>query len=163
MNALAASLTHSRGNTRLFYSVTDPNPDFSIPDPGSRVYKIPEPHHQRISVFSTQKLFLSSRKYDPGCPSMIRIFFHPGSRIQGSKKHRIPDAEQWFSRYLDWCLFSLAGFVAKQQGCHRSHSNVTINTKKIEKEKLFFCVFLPSLLEVLSVGPFLPLSVPLYS
>ncbi len=42
----------------------------------------------------TQKLFLSSRKYDPGCSSRIRIlipdpdpdfFTHPGSQLQGQK------------------------------------------------------------------------------
>ncbi len=45
--------------------------------------------------------FLSSQKYDPGCSSRIRIltFYHSGSRgrkgtgsrIQASKRHRIPD------------------------------------------------------------------------
>ncbi len=43
--------------------------------------------HQIIYVFSPKKLFLSSRKYDPGCSSQIRILdpdFYP-ARIQGSK------------------------------------------------------------------------------
>ncbi len=39
-----------------------------IQDPGSRVKKILDPH-QRIQVFYPKKLFLSSRKYDPGCSS----------------------------------------------------------------------------------------------
>ncbi len=42
-------------------------------------------------------MLLSSRKYDPGCSSRIRIriliFTHPGSRILGSKRHRILDPE----------------------------------------------------------------------
>jgi hypothetical protein len=40
-----------------------------------------------------QKRFLSSKKYDPGCSSRIRMltFSHPRSRIQGSKRHLIPD------------------------------------------------------------------------
>ncbi len=48
---------------------------FSIPDPGSELspYRIPDPH-QRIKYFnpkSTEKWFLSSRKYYPGCSSRI--------------------------------------------------------------------------------------------
>jgi hypothetical protein len=49
---------------------------FSIPDPGSRVKKIPDPDPlQRVLSILTQKLFLSSRKYryDLGCSSRIRI------------------------------------------------------------------------------------------
>ncbi len=38
--------------------------------PGSRVRKIPDPG---IGTASTQKLFLSSGKYDPGCSSRIQI------------------------------------------------------------------------------------------
>ncbi len=38
---------------------------------------------------------LSSRKYAPGCSSWIRILFFNPSRIQGSKKHRIPDPQHW--------------------------------------------------------------------
>jgi hypothetical protein len=63
MNALAASLmTHTRGKTMAFHSVADPGfpipgPDLFIPNPGSRVYKIPDPDpRQRISVFLTSKI-----------------------------------------------------------------------------------------------------------
>jgi hypothetical protein len=44
----------------------------------------------------TLKIVLSSLKFDPGCSSRIWIdifFTHPGSRIQESKKHRIPDPD----------------------------------------------------------------------
>ena len=44
------------------------------------------------SKFS-KKMFLSSRKYDPGCSSRIRILIFYPSRIQGSKRHRIPDPD----------------------------------------------------------------------
>jgi hypothetical protein len=47
-----------------------PGSEFSIPDPGFRAKKIGIPDtdpHQRIEVFLTQKLFLSSLKYDSGC------------------------------------------------------------------------------------------------
>ena len=39
---------------------------------------------------------LSEILYDPGCSSRIRIliFSHPGSRIQLSKRHRIPDPQK---------------------------------------------------------------------
>ncbi len=45
-----------------------------IPDSGSEFFpsRIPVPH-QRILVFFPKKLFRSSRKYDPGCSSRIRI------------------------------------------------------------------------------------------
>ncbi len=63
---------------------------FSIPDPGSA--------SKNFKYFNPKKWFLSSRKYDPGCSSQIRIP-DPGSRgqtgtgswIQGSKRHRILD------------------------------------------------------------------------
>jgi hypothetical protein len=48
--------------------------------PGSRVDKVPDPDphshpHQRIQVFSTQKLFLSSQKNDQGMFISDPIFF----------------------------------------------------------------------------------------
>ncbi len=46
----------------------------------------------KCKYFDPLNSFLSSRKYDPGCSSRIRIrIFYPScSRIQGSKKHQIP-------------------------------------------------------------------------
>jgi hypothetical protein len=79
----------------IFMSVADPVclsrsriRIFSRPDPGSA--------SKRLSIL-TQKLFLSSRKYDPGCSSRIRIpgtdFFlpipDPGSRGQKCTWSRI--------------------------------------------------------------------------
>ncbi len=55
------------------------------------------------------------------------------------------------------------GFVSEKKRFKRIHSKVNTNNNKIEKEKNKLCFFLPSLLEVLSVGPFLPLPVPLNS
>ncbi len=60
----------------------------SIPDPGSS--------SKNLSILTPKKAkkwFLSSKKYDTGCSSRIRMltFSHPGSRIQGSKKYSIPD------------------------------------------------------------------------
>jgi hypothetical protein len=49
--------------------ITDPN--FSIPDRSRRI-RIQDPDPIKIfKVFSTQKLFLSYRKYDPRCSSRI--------------------------------------------------------------------------------------------
>ncbi len=65
------------------FKIPIPVPNFS--HPGSRI---------RIKEFkycNPKKWFLSSRKYDPGCSSWIRILIlsHPGSRIQGPKRHWI--------------------------------------------------------------------------
>jgi hypothetical protein len=65
-----------------------PGPDFS--HPGSRLQG-PKGTGSRIrnkefKYFHPKKLLLSSQKYDPGCSSR--------NRIQGSKKHWIPDSDQ---------------------------------------------------------------------
>ncbi len=69
----------------------------SIPDPGSEFFSILDAGSasKNLSII-TQKWFLwflRSRKYDPGCSSRIRtLTFYP-FRIQGSKRHRIPDPD----------------------------------------------------------------------
>ncbi len=93
---------------------------YKIPDPGSQ--DLGSRIQIRIKEFKylPKKLFLSSRKNDLGCSSRIPdldffpsrrigIFFHPGSRIwiffnpgsgsriMGSKKHRIPDPGSGFA------------------------------------------------------------------
>jgi hypothetical protein len=60
--------------------ITDPN--FSIPDPGSA--------SQNLNIL-TQKWFLSSRKYDPGCSSRIRIMTFYPSRIPDPGVKMAPD------------------------------------------------------------------------
>jgi hypothetical protein len=75
---------------------------FSIPDPnclhlGSLILITPK----NLSILTPKKAkkwFLSCKKYDPGCSSRIPdpdAGFLPipdsGSRIQGSKRHPIPD------------------------------------------------------------------------
>ena len=54
---------------------------FSIPHPGSR---IPDPHQ------NPKEWFQSSRKYDPGCSSRIRILTFYPFRIQRSKRKPDP-------------------------------------------------------------------------
>ncbi len=61
---------------------------FSIPDPGSEFFppRLPDPY------FNPKKLFLSTRIIvHRGSGSWV--LSHPGSRIQGSKRHRITDPE----------------------------------------------------------------------
>jgi hypothetical protein len=70
---------------------------FFISDPGSKFFSIPDPHQ---SILTQKNCFLSSRIYDQGSSSKrILIFTHLGSRIQGSKRHRIPDAQHWQPHY----------------------------------------------------------------
>jgi hypothetical protein len=78
-----------------------------IPDPGSDFYpsrirtvSIPDfgSSSKNLNILTPKKAkkwFLSSKKYDPGCSSRIRVltFSHAGSRIQGSKRHPIPDPD----------------------------------------------------------------------
>jgi hypothetical protein len=79
---------------------------FSILDPGNELFSIPYPGSEpffssrfRIKEFKyhkPKKLFLSSRVVYPGSGILI---FYP-SRIQVSKRHRIPDpdSQHWFIR-----------------------------------------------------------------
>jgi hypothetical protein len=62
------------------------DPTFSIPDPRSRVNKILDPDlHQRIEVFLTKKLILSSQKdVHPGS-WMIWTFSVPDPGFRGQK------------------------------------------------------------------------------
>ncbi len=57
-----------------------------------RIGSIPYPH-QIIKYLTQKKWIINSRKYDPCC-SGSWLFTHPGSRIQGSKRHRIADPDQ---------------------------------------------------------------------
>ncbi len=71
------------------------------PDPGSEFFPsririfLSRIHVKELRYFNPKKLFISYRKYDPDCSSRIQIlnFTCPGSRIQGSKRYRIPDPD----------------------------------------------------------------------
>jgi hypothetical protein len=72
-------------------------PDPTFFHPGSRIL-IKE--FKYFNSKKAKKLFLSSKKYDPGCSSRIPdpdADFLP-SRIPGSKRHPIPDPDpqHWF-------------------------------------------------------------------
>jgi hypothetical protein len=70
-----------------------------IPDPGSEFFSIPDDPHQLIKYFNPknggfQALGNMIRVIHPGSGSRILIFYP--SRIQGSKRHRIPDPQHCF-------------------------------------------------------------------
>ncbi len=66
-----------------------PDPNFYIPDPVSKWFRIPDPdQHQGIKVFLTLNTVSKAL-------GKIIWDVHPGSRIQGSKKHRVPDPEHY--------------------------------------------------------------------
>ncbi len=66
-----------------------PEPKY-VYHPGFRVRKILDTY-VCVSMNLSKKVFTSSRNNNLGCSSRIRIF---PIRIQGSKKHRIPDPDQ---------------------------------------------------------------------
>jgi hypothetical protein len=74
-----------------------PVPTFSIPDPGSRVDKIPDPdQHQRVSVFLTQKtdtqfLKIKSGMFNPDPGSWIIL--DQGVKIAPEPGSRFPDPD----------------------------------------------------------------------
>jgi hypothetical protein len=74
-------------------------PDANFFHPGYRIRifpsRIPDPH-QRTEVILPKKLFQSSRKYDPGCSSRIRILIFYPSRIPDPG---VPNAPDPGSRY----------------------------------------------------------------
>ncbi len=86
---------------RDVYPMFIPDPTFSIPDPGSRTrirfFSNPEPgsriHIKEFKFFNPKNCFLSSRKYDPGFSSWIRILiFHP-SQIPDPEVKKAPDPD----------------------------------------------------------------------
>ncbi len=80
------------------------------------IFFIPDPNFFHPGSRIHIKLFPSSWKYDPGGSSRIRIliFTHPGSRIQGSKRYRIPDPnpQHWYQNKFLWQVKILVDGVA---------------------------------------------------
>ncbi len=77
----------------------------SIPDPGSEFF-LSRIRIKEFKYFNPKKLFLSSRKYDLGCSSRIRILILYPSRNQGSKRFRIadPDPHHWYHMIHVWVV-----------------------------------------------------------
>jgi hypothetical protein len=66
--------------------------NFCIPDPGSKVKKIPDPDpHQRMEVFLTQQIVSKLSEIYPGCSSRIRIMIFYPSPDPGSSGEKTPD------------------------------------------------------------------------
>ncbi len=80
--------------TEMFSNVADPGCLSRIPDPGSKRFSDPgsASTSKNLSILTKQKLVLSFRKYDSGCPSRIRILIFLPSRIPdpGVKKASDP-------------------------------------------------------------------------
>jgi hypothetical protein len=72
-----------------------PDPTFFHPGPDLSSSQIPNPHLTILTPKQPKKWFLSSRKYDPGCSSRIRMLTFYPSRIPdtGVQKARIPDPQ----------------------------------------------------------------------
>ncbi len=71
---------------------------FSIPYPGSASKNLCILTQKMVHRLSEIWSWLFNTDLDPGSRSWL--FTHPGSRIQGSKRHRIPDPQHWFLRRL---------------------------------------------------------------
>ncbi len=71
------------GKIKVSVRIRDTHPGSEFFHPGSRK------HIEKFKYFNHNKLLPSSRKYNPGCLSRIRIliFTHPVSRIKGSKRN----------------------------------------------------------------------------
>jgi hypothetical protein len=89
-----------------------PDPTFFRPRSEFFSYRI---HIKELSILTPKNVFLSSRKYDPGC----------SSRIQGSKRHRIPRSGsatlQIFSS--KWSNSSLIAYTSSENFNMREQSS----------------------------------------
>ncbi len=110
------SVKENSQSQRIAISVADsdfiPDPNFSIPDPGSRVKTIPDTGSgsasKNLSIFNPTNCYCALRNMirDVHPESGSWFFTHPGSWIQGSKRHRIPDPATlivmiWYSCWLE--------------------------------------------------------------
>ncbi len=100
----------NRRNLMAELRIRDGYPGFEFFPLRIRIFFIPDPYKKKLSIFNPKKWFLSSRKYDPGCSSRIRILTFYPSRIQGSKRHRIPDPQHCLM-----ALFQASNFLAVRE------------------------------------------------
>jgi hypothetical protein len=71
---------------------------------------------KNLSILNPTKLFLSSRKYDPGCSSRILIFYPFWIPNPGVKK--APDQQHWY-RYTKKQFLPLTGSSSKDRLLNR--------------------------------------------
>ncbi len=71
-----------------------------LPDPVSDFFSIPDPYFfhpgswiliKEFKYFNPKRWFLSSRKYDPGCSSRIRILIFYPSGVPDPEVKKAPD------------------------------------------------------------------------
>ena len=118
-------------------SVADPGCLSRIPDPtfihpGSELSPSPDLRSstKNLCILTSQKVkkwFLSSKKYDPGCSFRIPdpdADFLP-SRIQGSKRHTIPDPDpqHWYD-YVTLVLSNTKLIIFNQKLIHFIQENL---------------------------------------
>jgi hypothetical protein len=73
---------------------------FWIPDPGSKRFRIPDQDPQRIFAYLIPKIISKLSEKWSGMFIPDPVFSHTGSRIQGSKRHQIPDPQYWCTRKI---------------------------------------------------------------
>ncbi len=82
-------------------------------------YRIPD-RHQRFKYFNQKKMFLSSRKYYPGCSSRILIFYPSQIPDPGVKKAPDPGSATLIKRGgSTYRLWSGSGCCLSCQSCSR--------------------------------------------
>ncbi len=95
---LCSIIKRRRGRIRHCHTKFVPDPNFSIPGQNGTAFMVRIQNNE----FWTQKLNVSSRKYDRGCVFRITDprsdLFHFGSRIQVQK--RSPDPQRCVSQIL---------------------------------------------------------------
>jgi hypothetical protein len=137
-------------------------PDPTFFHPGSRIRTVSIPDtgsaSKNLSIFNPKKWFLNSRKYDPGCSSRIPdpdADFYPsripdpggqkgtGSRIQGSKRHQIPDPDpqHWLIGVADPDV--ILDLVFFHHGSRISNPRSNSNNRKGEGKNIFANVSSP--------------------
>jgi hypothetical protein len=99
----------------------------SVADPGFlsriRIFPISDPgfESENLSIL-TQKLFLSSRKYDLGCSSRILIFYP--SRIPDPGVKKTPDPGSGSATLILNCFFRSAGLDHHPDEKHSSPNDI---------------------------------------
>ncbi len=89
-----------------------PEQNFSIPDP---IFFHPGSASKNLSILTHKNGGLSTQKYDPGCPSRIRILFFYLSRIPDPRVKKAPDPGSGSATLHFWhCYGSGSALIMKQ-------------------------------------------------
>ncbi len=110
---------------------------FFISDPGSKFFSISDPL-QRISLGNI------IRVVHPGSRSGSWFYTHPGSRIQGSKRHRIPGSATLIFDFFVLLVFQ----VFESQRCFVTMIKKFIRDKKNNFWQWFYLLFVQNSCEI---------------